>query len=106
LTNYALAKCAPTVCSLSFVAFVSNLNAESIINTWNCPAKTKMESNKRREGMYNIIDFQLMGGLSEHTNGGPGRSMSNVVGSNNSHTPITNIYQQHVYPYNQVKQGQ
>jgi hypothetical protein len=29
------------------------------------PAKTKMESNKRREGMYNIIDFQLMGGLSE-----------------------------------------
>jgi hypothetical protein len=24
-----------------------------------------MESNKRREGMYNIIDFQLMGGLSE-----------------------------------------
>jgi hypothetical protein len=64
--NYALAKCAPTVCSLSFVAFVSNLNAESIINTWNVPAKTKMESNKRREGMYNIIDFQLMGGLSEH----------------------------------------
>jgi hypothetical protein len=28
-----------------------------------------MESNKRREGMYNIIDFQLMGGLSEHKNG-------------------------------------
>jgi hypothetical protein len=35
-----------------------------------------MESNKRREGMYNIIDFQLMGGLSEHENGGPGGSMS------------------------------
>ena len=31
-----------------------------------------MESNKRREGMYNIIDLQLMGGLSEHKNGGPG----------------------------------
>ena len=45
-------------------AFVSNLNAESIIYTWNFPAKTKMESNKRREGMYTIIDFQLMGGLS------------------------------------------
>jgi hypothetical protein len=29
-----------------------------------------MESNKRREGMYNIIDFQLMGGLSEHNNRG------------------------------------
>jgi hypothetical protein len=29
-----------------------------------------MESNKRREGVYNIIDFQLMGGLSEHKNGG------------------------------------
>jgi hypothetical protein len=36
---------------------------------WNFSAKTKMESNKRREGMYNIIDFQLMGGLSEHKNG-------------------------------------
>jgi hypothetical protein len=47
-----------------------------------------------------------MGGLSEHKNGGPGRSMSYVVESNNSHTPITNIYQQHVYTYNQVKQGQ
>jgi hypothetical protein len=35
-----------------------------------------MESNKRREGMYNITDFQLMGGLSEHTNGGLGGSMS------------------------------
>jgi hypothetical protein len=64
------------VCRLSFVAFVCNLNAESIIDTWNFPAKTKMESNKRREGMYNIIDFQLMGGLSEHKNGGPGGSMS------------------------------
>jgi hypothetical protein len=29
-----------------------------------------MESNKRREGMYNIIDLQLLGGLSEHKNGG------------------------------------
>jgi hypothetical protein len=38
--------------------------------------KTKMESNKRREGMYNIIDFQLMGGLSEHKNGGPSVSMN------------------------------
>ena len=64
------------VCRLSFVAFVSNLNAESIIDTWNFPTKTKMESNKRREGMYNIIDFQLMGGLSEHKNGSPGGSMS------------------------------
>ena len=64
-----------TVCRLSFAAFVSNLNAESIIDTWNFPAKTKMESNKRREGMYNIIDLQLMGGLSEHKNGGPGGSM-------------------------------
>jgi hypothetical protein len=35
-----------------------------------------MESNKRREGMHNIIDFQLMGGLSEHKNGGQGDSMS------------------------------
>jgi hypothetical protein len=35
-----------------------------------------MESNKGREGMYNIIDFQLMGDLSEHKNGGPGGSMS------------------------------
>jgi hypothetical protein len=26
--------------------------------------------------MYNIIDFQLMGGLSEHENRGPGGSMS------------------------------
>ena len=66
LTNYALAKCASTVCRWSFVAFVSKLNAESIIDTWNVPAKTKMESNKRREGMYNIIYFQLMAGLSEH----------------------------------------
>jgi hypothetical protein len=65
-----------TVCRLSSVAFVSNLNAESIIDTWNFPVKTKMESNKRREGMYNIIDFQLMGGLSEHKTGGPGVSMS------------------------------
>ena len=73
MTNYALAKCASTVCRLSFV---SNLNAESIIDTWNVPAKTKMESNKRREGMYNITDFQLMGGLSEHKNGGPSGSMS------------------------------
>jgi hypothetical protein len=70
--------------------FVSNLNAGSIIDTWNFPAKTKMESNKRREGMYNIIDFQLMGGLSEHKNGGPDGSMSEVVGSNNSHKTITN----------------
>jgi hypothetical protein len=31
-----------------------------------------MESNKRREGMYNIIDFQLMGGLSEHKKRAPG----------------------------------
>ena len=54
---YSLSKCVSTVCRLSFVAFVSNLNAESIIDTWNVPAKTKMESNKRREGMYNIIDF-------------------------------------------------
>jgi hypothetical protein len=45
-----------------------------------------MESNKRREGMNNIIDFQLMSGLSEHKNGGPGGSMSLDVGS------ITNIY--------------
>jgi hypothetical protein len=28
-----------------------------------------MESNKRREGMYNIIYFQLMGDLSELKNG-------------------------------------
>jgi hypothetical protein len=76
LTNYALAKCASTVCHLSFVAFVSNLNAESITDTWNFPAKTKMDSNKRREAMYNIIDLQLMGGLSGHNNGGPGGSMS------------------------------
>ena len=73
---YSLSKCVSTVCRLSFIAFVSNLNAESIIDTWNVPAKTKMESNKRREGMYNIIDFQLMGDLSEHKNGGPGGSMS------------------------------
>jgi hypothetical protein len=72
LTNYALVKCASTVCRLSFVAFLSNLNAESILYTWNFPAKTKMESNKRREGMYNIIDFQLMGGLSEHKKRAPG----------------------------------
>ena len=32
---------------LSFVVFVSNLYAESIIDTWNVPAKTKMESNKK-----------------------------------------------------------
>ena len=32
LTNYALAKCASTVCRLSFVAFASNLKAESIID--------------------------------------------------------------------------
>ena len=61
------------VYSLSFIAtnaaFVSNLNAESIIYAWNFPAKTKMESNKRREGMYSIIYFQLMGGLSELKNG-------------------------------------
>ena len=76
MTNYALAKCVSTVCRLSFFAFVSNLNTESIIDTWNFPAKTKMESNKRREGMYNIIGFQLMGGLSEHKNEGPGGSMS------------------------------
>ena len=76
MINYALAKCASTVCRLSFVAFVSNLNAESIIDTWNFPAKTKMKYNKRREGMYDIIDFQLMGGLSEHKNEGPGGSMS------------------------------
>ena len=76
MTNYALVKCGSTVCRLSFVAFVSNLNAESIIDTWNFPAKTKMKSNKRREGMYDIIDFQLMGGLSEHKNEGPGGSMS------------------------------
>ena len=74
MTNYALAKCASTVCRLLCVAFVSNLNAESIIDTWNVPAKTKMES-------YDIIDFQLMGGLSEHKNGSPGGSMSEVVGS-------------------------
>ena len=70
MTKYAFAKCASTVCRLSFVAFVSNHSVESIIDTWNFLAKAKMESNKRREGMYNIIDFQLMGGLSEHTNGG------------------------------------
>jgi hypothetical protein len=35
-----------------------------------------MESNKRREGMYNIIDLQLMGSLSEHKNGGPDGSVS------------------------------
>ena len=58
------------------IQFVVYLNAESIIDTWNFPAKTKIESNKRREGMYNIIDFQLMGGLSEHENRGPGGSMS------------------------------
>ena len=74
MTNYALAKCVSTVCRLSFVEFVSNLNAESIIDTWNFPAKAKMESNKR-EGTY-IIDFQLMGGLSEHKNGGQGGLMS------------------------------
>ena len=85
-----------TVCRLSFVTFVSILNAESIIDTWNVPANTKMESNKRREGMYNIIDFQLMSGLSEHTHGGSGGSMGFDVGSN-SQKPITNIYQQHVY---------
>ena len=62
--------------SLSFVAFVSKLNAESIIDTWNFPAKIKMESNKKGEGMHNIIYFQLMGGLSEHKNGGTGGSMS------------------------------
>ena len=76
MTNYALAKCVSTVCRLSFVEFVSNLNAESIVDTWNVPAKTKMEYNKRWEGMYNIIDFQLMGGLSEHKNGGKGGLMS------------------------------
>jgi hypothetical protein len=64
------------VYSLSFIAFVSNLNTELIIDMWNFSAKTKMESNKRREGMYNIIDFQSMGGLSEHNNRGPGGSMS------------------------------
>ena len=40
--------CASTVCRLSLVAtnaaFASNFNAESIIYTWNFPAKTKMES--------------------------------------------------------------
>jgi hypothetical protein len=61
---------------LSFVVFVSNLNAESIIDTWNVPAKTKKESNQKKEGMYNIFDFQLMGALSKHKNGGPGGSMS------------------------------
>ena len=60
----------------SFVVFVSNLNAEWIIDTCNVPAKTKMEYSKKKEGMYNIFDFQLMGGLSKHTNGGPGGSMS------------------------------
>ena len=50
--------------SLQFVVyrllhFFFILNAESIIDTWNIPAKTKMESNKRREGMNNIIDFTL-----------------------------------------------
>jgi hypothetical protein len=90
--------------SLQFVVyrllhFFFILSAESIIDTWNIPAKTKMESNKRREGMNNIIDFQLMSGLSEHKNGGPGGSMSLDVGS------ITNIYQQQVYTY-QVHQGQ
>jgi len=61
---------------LSFVTFVSILNAESFIDTWNFPANTKMESNKTMEGMYNIIDFQLMSGLSEHKNGAPGGLMS------------------------------
>ena len=77
MTNYALAKCASTVCRLSFVAFVSNINAESIIDTWNFPAKTKMESNKRREGMYNIIDFQLMGDLSV-----PNYALTIIIGVN------------------------
>jgi hypothetical protein len=58
---------------LLHVFLISTLNQ---LDTWNFPAKTKMESNKRREGMYNIIDLQLMGGLSEHKNGGPGGSMS------------------------------
>ena len=40
---------------LSFVVFVSNLNAESIIDTWNVPDKTKKESNQEKEGMYNIL---------------------------------------------------
>jgi hypothetical protein len=35
-----------------------------------------MESNKKKQGMYNIFDFQLMGGLSKHKNGGPGGSMN------------------------------
>ena len=61
-------------------SFLSDKNRQKNIifyfMPWNFPAKTKMESNKRREGMYNIIDFQLMGGLSEHKNEGPGGSMS------------------------------
>jgi hypothetical protein len=60
----------------SFVVFVSNLNPESIIDMCNVPAKSKMESSKKKEGMYNMFDFQLMGGLSKHKNGGPGGSMS------------------------------
>jgi hypothetical protein len=51
-----------------------------------------MESNKRREGMYNIIDFQLMSGLSEHKNGGPGGSMSLDVGSIINYLPATYVY--------------
>jgi hypothetical protein len=64
---YSLSKCTSTVClnvRLQFVVYRLLhlfLNAESIIDTWNFPAKTKIESNKRIEGMYNIIDFQLMG---------------------------------------------
>ena len=107
------------VYSLSFIAFVSNLNAESIIDMWNFPAKTKIESNKRREGMYNIIDLQLMGGLSEHKNGG--RVAQGVrsldLTTHTSLSPIRRgfspgfvnyefIYKQHVYTYYQVKQGQ
>ena len=40
------------------------------------PLKQRWNLAKKKEGMYNIFDFQLMGGLSKHTNGGPGGSMS------------------------------
>jgi hypothetical protein len=40
------------------------------------PLKQRWNLAKKKEGMYNIFDFQLMCGLSKHKNGGPGGSMS------------------------------
>jgi hypothetical protein len=64
---------------LQFVAYLLHLFLISTLNQLQTrgifPLK-QMESNKRREAMYNIIDLQLMGGLSGHNNGGPGGSMS------------------------------